>query len=166
MSIRSAPVVVQRRKGGGLKISKPAVQQMIRYRQDQHHLTEAGGVLLGRHIVGGRDVVIDLVTTPLPEDRRSRTRFHRARRRHQAAIDKVWRESGGTCLYLGEWHTHPEEWPQPSWIDRADWCRKVVFDRFTGPIFFLIIGTRALTVWEASRLVYPSAIATVKFNAG
>jgi integrative and conjugative element protein (TIGR02256 family) len=154
-------IVFERRRGGRLKISHRAVSQMVVYRQELPSRKEAGGVLLGRRIQGGGDVVVDLVTTPMPGDRRTRTTFHRARSRHQAEIDRVWRESHGTSVYLGEWHTHPEKWPQPSWVDRADWCRKVIFDRFSGPIFFLILGTTAVTAWEGRRMVYPNSMGTV-----
>jgi hypothetical protein len=39
---------------------------------------EAGGVLIGRHILGGSDVVVDRVTIPMAGDRRARTRFAEA----------------------------------------------------------------------------------------
>jgi integrative and conjugative element protein (TIGR02256 family) len=84
-------------------------------------------------------------------DQRARTRFHRAKRRHQAAIDAAWAASEGTCTYLGEWHTHPEPIPTPSAVDWTDWRRRLLRDRYTEPLFFIIIGTIAIRAWEGHR---------------
>lgn len=106
------------RSGGGRFQFDPAVvETMQRYLQATPDTPESGGVLLGRHIIGTQNIVVDQVTTPLPGDCQSRVRFFRARRQHQVRIDQAWQESGRTCTYLGEWHTHPEPHPVPSVID-------------------------------------------------
>ncbi len=140
------------RSGGGrLEISPAALEVIHSYIQDTPKKDEAGGVLLGRHLLGSNDIVVDRVTWPMRRDRRQRCRFRRARRRHQAEIDRAWRESHGTCAYLGEWHTHPDPDPHPSSTDRQDWARKLRHDEFTEPIFFVIAGTRAISIWEGWR---------------
>ena len=96
-------------------------------------------------------MIVDDVTVPMPGDRRSRIQFFRARRRHQEAIDRAWQESSGTCTYLGEWHTHPELCPIPSLIDRLRWQQKLLRDRFSEPIFFVIVGISEVRVWERLR---------------
>jgi integrative and conjugative element protein (TIGR02256 family) len=142
-----------RRAGGAVvKLDAAALTDLLRFRQSEFQRAEAGGVLLGRRILGSADVVIDEVTTPLEGDRRTRTTFHRAQARHQQVIDARWSESGGTCQYLGEWHTHPEPLPVPSLIDVLDWCRRLGEDRFDGEsLFFLIIGTDDVRAWEGFR---------------
>lgn len=119
--------------------------------QNAPNKPEAGGVLLGRHIVDTRDIVVDLLTTPLPGDRQSRNRFFRARREHQAVIDTIWRETDGVCTYLGEWHTHPESIPIPSVLDQLNWRRKLMVDEFSTVLFFVIAGTEQVKVWEGHR---------------
>ena len=109
---------------------------------------EAGGVLLGRHIRDSMDVVVDFVTTPSTEDRRSRFRFWRAPKHHQEEINRAWTESEGTCVYLGEWHTHPQADPRPSATDLRDWRRKLREDSFVDPIFYLIVGTASIRAWQ------------------
>jgi|SRR5712692_8642653 len=137
------------RVGGERFQISPSAQAMMRqYVQDAPEKAEAGGILLGRHILGTDDIVVDVITTPMLGDRRSPFRFYRARRRHQEVIDRAWRESGGTCTYLGEWHTHPELRPAPSLLDRLGWQRKLLVDRFTEPIFFVIVGISETRVWE------------------
>ncbi len=138
-------------RGGRLQIGPSALAVMHQYVQDAPEKAEAGGILLGRHILGTHDTIVDDVTVPMPGDRRGRFQFFRARRRHQEAIDRAWRESGGTCTYLGEWHTHPEVCPMPSLVDRLRWQQKLLRDRFGEPIFFVIVGIAEVRVWEGRR---------------
>lgn len=135
--------------GGHFEIGPAALAILRRYVQDSPEKSEAGGVLLGRHILETQDIIVDQVTEPMQGDQRSRFRFSRARRRHQEAINRAWAESGGTCTYLGEWHTHPEARPTPSSVDRQEWRRKWSADSFTRPIFFVIVGTTQMSVWES-----------------
>ena len=133
---------------GRFQIGPSVLAVMRQYVQDAPEKAEAGGILLGRHILGTDDIIVDDVTSPKPGDRRSRFQFFRARWRHQAAIDRAWQESSGTCTYLGEWHTHPELCPNPSLVDRLRWQQKLLRDRFTEPIFFVIVGIAEVRVWE------------------
>ena len=107
--------------GGHFQSSAEALTMMRSYVQDVSAKPEAGGVLLGRHILETGDIIVDLITEPMLSDRQSRFRFFRTRRPHQAVIDRAWRQSGGTCTSLGEWHTHPEQHPTPSGIDWQNW---------------------------------------------
>lgn len=151
MTGTSHRLTFDRPNGGRLQIGPAALATMRQYIQDDGAKTEAGGVLLGRHLLENGDIIVDRATPPLPGDRRSRFWFYRSRRRHQAAIDRAWRESAGTCTYLGEWHTHPQDHPEPSCIDRLDWWRKLRVDRYSEPIFFVIAGIVETRVWEGDR---------------
>ena len=138
--------------GGKLEIGHSALFAMLRFRQDNPWKREAGGVLMGRYIRESTDVVIDSVTVPMRGDRRGRLNFFRDRDRHQQAIDRAWQESEGTTHYLGEWHTHPEKIPTPSQTDKADWNRHLRQNILIGDIlFFLIVGTEFMRVWEGHR---------------
>ncbi len=152
-----------RRNGGRLQIGAEASAAMLTFRQDTPEKLEAGGVLLGRRILGGDDIVVDRVTSPMFGDRRSRTRFFRARRLHQAQIDAAWRKSDGTCGYLGEWHSHPEDLPSPSFVDLAGWQKKMLFDRIGANIFFVIVGAMEVRTWEGRWLRPPDLL--TKWNA-
>jgi len=145
-------LVFHRPTGGRLKIATLALQQMVAYRQVKTSDYEAGGVLLGRLLVDSQDIVVDEVTVPMPGDKRGRFSFYRAKRRHQRIINQRWKESQGTCIYLGEWHTHPERVPTPSPIDLTDWRRKLKVDRFENDLFFLILGTTEAKMWTGSKL--------------
>lgn len=145
------PYTFVRPGGVHFEMSVPVQLIMQRFRQSEMYMTEAGGVLLGRHLRDGSAIIVDDVTTPLPGDKRARTRFFRAWKRHQAAIDEAWRTSNGTCTYLGEWHTHPEPSPIPSAVDWTDWQRRLVSDQYSEPIFFVIVGTKTTAAWEGRR---------------
>lgn len=140
---------------GSLKLGGEAIATMLSYVQLAPGATEAGGVLMGRHIIGTRDVVVDRVTAPMPGDRRSTTSFTRRKRRHQRALDDEWSRSGGTRVYLGEWHTHPEPVPRPSGVDMDDWRRRLEEDIVESrSVFFLIVGQTEMCAWEGSRRTF------------
>lgn len=145
-------LVFQRPSGAVVKLSPEALARMLHFRQFEAHQAEAGGVLLGRLILGCDDVVIDEATCPMPGDFGTPSSFFRDKAYHQRIIDERWRSSEGTCLYLGEWHTHPESHPVPSRVDLVDWFRHLQMDQFSGPsLFFIIVGTHAVHAWEGIR---------------
>lgn len=115
-------------------------------------MPEAGGILMGRFIKEATDIIIDQVTSPMKGDVRSRYTFKRLSPLHQAFLNKQWRITNGTCNYLGEWHTHPEEDAEPSRIDIKDWKRKLKNDNFSNRfLYFIIAGTDCINVWEGDR---------------
>lgn len=147
----AGPHIYRRRNDGRLQIGKGVAELLLTFRQLDHKDHESGGVLLGRHIAGTDDIIVDSITTPQTGDKGGRRFFHRARKRHQELIDAAWQESHGTVTYLGEWHTHPEELPTPSAIDHFGWAKKRFFDEFSDVIFFMIVGTKQIRVWEGRR---------------
>jgi integrative and conjugative element protein (TIGR02256 family) len=136
-------------RGGILKIDVAPLQRMHNYIQDAARKKEAGGVLLGRFIIDSKDVVVDEVTVPMPGDKRSRFRFFRKSKRHQAVIDHVWTKSERRVNYLGGWHTHPEPIPSFSRIDVIDWKKALRCEQFDSEtLYFIVVGTEQVCVWE------------------
>lgn len=128
-----------------------AVQQMLEFRQRSWWHAEAGGVLLGRHLLDSDILVVDEVSTPQKSDRRSRFGFFRSKR-HEAIARNRWAEQMNTMAYLGLWHTHPEADPVPSSVDLRDWQQAVSQDTFDGSrLFFPIVGTERIRVWTLNR---------------
>jgi integrative and conjugative element protein (TIGR02256 family) len=141
-----------RANGGVLEISTNAERILADHRQVKMNDVEAGGILLGRMIINSRDVVVDIASLPSPNDRRGRFSFFRARNPAQLLVDRAWSESGQVINYLGEWHTHPEDDPQPSCIDRRDWKKivtRALFDQDF--LIFIIVGRTTIRAWEISR---------------
>lgn len=134
-----------------LLITPLAREQMASYAQRCWNQREAGGVLIGRHLLEDGDIVVDEVTEPQSTDRRTRYSFFRSER-HLDIVQKRWREEGGTACFLGFWHTHPERDPTPSGTDLNDWHGAVAGGTYFGDrLFFPIVGTEHIRVWTISR---------------
>lgn len=157
-SIDTPRLTFRRSIDGKFQLAPDVCTTMRRHVQDTPEKVEAGGVLLGRHILGSPDIIVDRITTPMEEDSQRRHRYFRAHRQHQEVIDAAWQKSGGTTTYLGEWHTHPEPFPDPSLVDRVNWLRKLWIDQFADPIFFVIVGIAEIRVWEGFRRAWPRMI--------
>jgi integrative and conjugative element protein (TIGR02256 family) len=138
--------------GAAAQIGDDALATLLAHRQTATDVFEAGGVLLGRHIIGTNDMVVDSVTEPMFGDVGKRFEFHRSAPAHQAAIDRAWESSGGTIGYLGEWHTHAEPDPTPSAVDLDDWVRRLRGDTFDGgSLLFVIVGQERTRMWRGDR---------------
>lgn len=134
-----------------LIITSQAVEQLLAHVQKWCWQREAGGVLLGRHLLDSEDVVVDEVTGPQSSDRRTRFSFFRSKK-HEHIAKERWLAEANTIAYLGLWHTHPEDSPTPSSVDRDDWQQAVTNDAFDGArLFFPIVGRKEIRVWTKSR---------------
>lgn len=136
---------------GTLYLTADVVRRLQAHRQLDPGSREAGGVLLGRHLLDSDDLIVDDLTEPSRGDRRSWASFFRSMG-HQAKALARWHRSGGTCAYLGSWHTHPEPDPKPSGTDIGDWQHALARDRYEGDnLFFAIVGTVRMRVWQGTR---------------
>ena len=105
---------------------------------------EAGGLLLGS--VHGAHLLIEQATVPTAWDKRFRYLFERMPFGHEAIALSRWTASQGTVRYLGEWHTHPEDHPHPSGLDRSEWNRLSARRRDKRPMLAVIAGRKSLYV--------------------
>lgn len=102
--------------------------------------TEAGGILIGSY--RGDHIHIRDCTVPLRHDVRKRFFFDRKDRGHQLAAITAWSKSLGSETFVGEWHTHTENFPVPSNLDHRTWhdiTRQKVL-----PVVFLILGRKGM----------------------
>jgi len=74
---------------------------------------ETGGILVGR-VREGHELVVEVVSEPGPQARRSAIGFDRDVAYCQRFVDE---QATAGRLYLGEWHSHPTENNQPSQTD-------------------------------------------------
>jgi integrative and conjugative element protein (TIGR02256 family) len=138
-----------RSNGGVLQLAPAVVRLMQRHRQLAPQDPEAGGILLGRLIRDGDGIVIDGGTTPSLSDRATRTTFFRGQEHTQRVVDWAWTASKGTLVYLGEWHTHPENRPTPSMQDRRNWANIFWEAEFEHAfLVFFIVGRQEIRCWE------------------
>jgi integrative and conjugative element protein (TIGR02256 family) len=156
-------MTILRPKGGRVYLSKNALANLSSYRQISSSAPEAGGVVLGRLILNSTDIVIDEITVPTAQDKVSRYSFFRSRKRTQKRIDDAWHDSLGTLIYLGEWHTHPEDEPHPSFRDRRDWKRlshSCTYEQES--LLFIIVGRKAIRIWELERNGEPKNLQSIE----
>jgi integrative and conjugative element protein (TIGR02256 family) len=144
-------LVFEHRASGALfKIGEGAVAKMRAYCQHAPDATEAGGILIGRHLIGGTAVVCDTVTEPFADDVRSRFGFVRNAEPHSSIVRIVWEVTDGRINGLGNWHTHAEPDPKPSRVDFDDWrgwMRNQIAAGAGGTGFFVIVGTERIRAW-------------------
>lgn len=101
-----------------LLINQGVLQIFVDNRQISANDFESGGILLGS--VFDDHIVINNATTPSDGDIRGLFFFHRQRKRAQKIIHNAFSESSGKQIYIGEWHTHSQKIPTPSFKDRCE----------------------------------------------
>lgn len=116
------------------------------HRQYKANQPESFGVLIGSTLPDRRVIYVEDVTTPMRGDRQSRYSFDLQDPGHQKAVNAAHQDTGGSQIYLGTWHTHPERNPSPSGTDKADWrcCLRRNDNR---PLIFVIAGTESIRVF-------------------
>ena len=83
-----------------------------------NYKNENGGILLGKFNKKKNTYIITNISTTNSKDRKGKCFFIRSKKEAQVIINRFWKESKGEINYLGEWHTHNEEYPTPSFIDK------------------------------------------------
>ena len=121
------------------------VRRMFEEYEQKEGLNEAGGILLGD--VAEDYVEITDVTVPNRFDLRTFFSFVRARIPAQLRINKAWKKSSGTQIYLGEWHTHREVNPSPSLDDREMIAKAFKETKMEIDFLYLIIVGLNGTYW-------------------
>lgn len=96
--------------------SKEVIDIFEKYKQYKPAQHESGGILLGK--VYDEVIIIDQISEPSAEDKSGRFYFDRNVQKAQSIVERAWNESNGQRIYLGEWHTHPEDIPTPSRDDK------------------------------------------------
>jgi len=129
-----------------------AIRKNIKRVQYEHNYKkEIGGILVGLYDAEMDTFQITDMSFPLKSDRKYRFRFLRKNIGHQQFMDDLWEKSGHKKAYLGEWHTHDQDTPYPSFMDLKTWERiseqNVNFDT----CFFLIIGRRRFIIWTVEK---------------
>lgn len=127
-----------------LHFSEPTLDTFCHHVQGCDIDCEAGGILLGS--VHGVHLLIEQATAPTAWDRRSRYLFERMPFGHDAIALSRWTVSKGTVRYLGEWHTHPEDHPHPSGLDRSEWSCLSAKRLDQRPMLAVIVGRKSLYV--------------------
>lgn len=98
--------------GQKLVLTEAVLVHLSCHRQMRWYQREAGGQLFAR--LGNKRIVVERATGPRQSDRRTRLSYRPDRTAEQ--IEIVESHSEG-LHYIGDWHTHPERYPEPSPLD-------------------------------------------------
>ena len=96
-----------------IEIKQEVVEQLQAYAQ--HEGNELCGVLMGSQIADNK-YRINKVSPPCVKSN-SRYSCERDAEQANAYIEKDFEQSNHTRVYIGEWHTHLQQRPQPSGTD-------------------------------------------------
>lgn len=126
-------------------IARTVLNLIERFKQRNKKDNEAGGILLGQ--VTDNEVYILKITTPNKFDRASRYSFDCNKDAAQVIINYEFLNSSQKTIYIGEWHTHSENFPSPSGVDKNMINNQYFKNKINEPFLILIIqGIKGLYV--------------------
>lgn len=136
-----------------INVEKKIIEEIRMRRQVKYQDKESGGMVIGSIVNNSNVIEIWDYTIPQIGDFQSRCRFIRKKKTHNAILQKKWMESYETVMYMGEWHTHPENDPQYSLQDIRNW-RKLLkqSNTFSEYLFFIIGGIKYFKIWVGNRI--------------
>ena len=132
-----------------LLIQDAVIDVFAKYAQVSPSAPESGGILLG-HVRTPHLEILE-ASEPTFWDKRLRYFFDRGSRGHREMAERRWRDSDGLVRYVGEWHTHPEDYPTPSYVDRAGWIELANKRQDQRPVLAIVVGRKALHVELVNR---------------
>ncbi len=131
-----------------IKITKESLSIIYNFRQTSLKSLEAGGVILGREDSTTNNIIIDVISQPYKNDKRSRCSFIRIDKEHLKIYNKVNQENNNIYMYIGEWHTHPEYSPMYSSIDFTNWITICEENDKKDFQYHIIAGINYISIWK------------------
>ncbi|HHU16970.1 MAG TPA: hypothetical protein GXZ70_01915 [Clostridiales bacterium] len=123
-------------------VCESVINKFNLYKQ-YNNQNEACGILIGMHSIDESKISITFATEPDSNDKRSRCSFKIKSNKHNKTLQKRFSKSGNREVYLGTWHTHPEDYPNPSKCDTDDWLKQYSINRnLFENMVFVIVGRK------------------------
>lgn len=119
---------------GCVEFTPEALAVFEEYKQTEWLSKEAGGQLFA--VFESSLIRIVEATPPRLTDKRSRCGFVPDRKAEIADIDERF-ERG--LHFMGDWHTHPQKVPEPSWRDKQSMREMVSLSSFEVTGFLMVI---------------------------
>lgn len=120
--------------GQRIIFSERALEHFHKHRQNRPWKKEAGGQLFAR--IDLPDILIEEATGPRRADLRSRNSYRPDRRAEQR---EILERLGQGLHFVGDWHTHPEPYPNHSLQDVASMRELVTKSQHRLNGFLLVI---------------------------
>lgn len=120
-----------------LVISEYTLSIFSKYIQNDDKYPESGGIITGKIY----NDIIEFLNCSEPSDLDicSRYNFNRSFKSAQNFINEKFLKSNGEEIYLGEWHTHPEDNPKPSKTDINSFTKTIDRNRLNSKVHFMVI---------------------------
>ncbi len=128
-----------------LWISEASLAEMTREAELAYPL-ETGGVLAG-YVADCGGIVITGVSGPGPNAIHGQFRFTPDHEWQCSFLDKLYLDSSGISVYLGDWHTHPHGRPQMSRLDKKTLTAIAKSSESGCPSPLMVIGSGELSEW-------------------
>lgn len=130
-----------------VKISPEVYKSLKSFQCTNSFSVEYGGIIVGYYDATENTYVVTDITWPQKNDIQAKFHFVRKDPAHQSIMDDLWEKSESVKSYLGEWHSHREKCPSPSWIDKNSWKKKAKEQRNYDISFFIIVGMEEIRCW-------------------
>ena len=140
-------MIVTESKNRKIKICDQILEEIYSQIQKNDYDPEKGGIIVGRENLNNENIILEYISKPLKNDICTRTRYTRKDEGHLKYFEKLYNENNGVYAYWGEWHTHPENIPQYSFIDSNNW-KKIGKEMNGGIQYHIIAGIQEVGIWE------------------
>lgn len=126
--------------GETIELTDAVISHLLKHRQTRWWYREAGGLLFAR--ITGKTIRLEEATGPRKSDVRTPYSYWPNRKAEQTEIEDHFKRG---LHYVGDWHSHPENFPEPSGRDvRTMTSRVRRSEHQLNGILFAIIGQAPL----------------------
>lgn len=140
------------------------LNKMKPYLQLKDWHRECGGILLGYVCKENLDLCVTEMTVPYKGDCSKWNGFIRQSPEHVKMYNRIYESSNKTCLYVGEWHTHPENIPNYSKADEDNWKSISQADKAFPTQIHVIAGRVAVRFWAVCEGEKPILLDTLNWK--
>ncbi|MCT7630951.1 Mov34/MPN/PAD-1 family protein [Aliarcobacter butzleri] len=129
-----------------VSFDKRLLDELLSYRQIRDCDKETGGVLMGELYPHSNRIQITHILV-CKHTTNSRYGLELNVACLQKQMNKIWEDSNGTITYLGDWHTHPEFNPKPSYVDYTTFIKNYYTSKFEQNLLIYIILGLNEKIW-------------------
>lgn len=132
-------MIKMREESFRVEFDDTSIEKLKKYQQKNGEY-ESGGILVGEVYPAENKVIVkDIIVSR--KATRSFMGVNIDKKEMQAKLEKIRKNTDYKYYYIGDWHTHPESKPIPSWIDTVSYkktLKKIILQ--TNFVVFLIVG--------------------------
>lgn len=126
------------------------IQMFAKIQRIHSFREEWGGIIIGYYDCLCKGLRISDITYPQKNDVCGSYSFKRKSCGHQEIMDELWEKSNHKKSYLGEWHTHNQYKPIPSWVDIRNWKKISKRGHNFDELLFAIVGKEYIGFWSVN----------------